>query len=152
MAKTASSESRSQTYLTKRKRIGWSIDFNSWPNYTVYGIIPRPLCKILLNDVSKMFSCWERWWIDVDGASHTFSATAAIFSGVCTVFGFSRFGFFHFFHKITNIRSWRCFSFSKIRTRFLLTFCNITMIFKAMSQYFPALFKPIHNHIRSAGG
>ena len=27
---------------------------------------------------------------------------------------------------------------------------NITMIFKVMSQYFPALFKHIRNHIRSA--
>ena len=60
--------------------------------------------------------------------------------------------FFHFFHKITNIRSWRCFSSSKIRTQFSHTFCNITMIFKVMSQYFPALFKRIHNHIRSAEG
>ena len=37
--------------------------------------------------------------------------------------------FFHFFHKITNIRSWRCFSSSKVRTQFSHTFCNITMIF-----------------------
>ena len=46
--------------------------------------------------------------------------------------------FFHFFHKIMIIRSWRCFSSSKIRTQFSHTFCNITMIFKVMSQYFPA--------------
>ena len=30
------------------------------------------------------------------------------------------------------------------------SFFNITMIFKVMSQYFPALFKRIRNHIRSA--
>ncbi len=30
------------------------------------------------------------------------------------------------------------------------TFCNITMIFKVMSQYFPAFFERIHNHFRSA--
>ena len=30
------------------------------------------------------------------------------------------------------------------------TFCNITMILKGISQYFPMLFKRIHNHIRSA--
>ena len=46
--------------------------------------------------------------------------------------------FFHFFHKITNIRRWRCFSSSKIRKQFSQKFCNITMIFKVMSQYFPA--------------
>ena len=36
--------------------------------------------------------------------------------------------------------------------QFSHTFCNITMIFKIMSQYFPALFKRICNHIRSAEG
>ena len=41
---------------------------------------------------SEMFNCWKRRWIDVDGASHTLSATAAIFLGIRTVFGFSRFG------------------------------------------------------------
>ena len=88
------------------------------------------------------------WW-------HTLSVTVAIFSGVRTVFGFSRFGyasFFHFFHKITNKRCWRCFSSSKIRMQFSHTFCNITMIIKIMSQYFPALFKRIRNHMRSAEG
>ena len=60
--------------------------------------------------------------------------------------------FFHFFHKITDIRSWRCFSSSKIHTQFSHTFSNITMIFKVMSQYLLALFKRIHNHIRSLKG
>ena len=46
--------------------------------------------------------------------------------------------FFHFFHKITNVRSWRCFSSSIIRKQFSHTFCNITMIFKVMLQYFTA--------------
>ena len=50
------------------------------------------LCEIRLNGASEMFDCWEQWWIDVDGASHTLSATAAIFSGIRTVFGLSRFG------------------------------------------------------------
>ena len=45
--------------------------------------------------------------------------------------------FFHFFHKVTHIRSWRCFFSSKIRTQFSHTFCNIAMIFKVLSQYFP---------------
>ena len=60
--------------------------------------------------------------------------------------------FFHFFHKITNIRNWRCFSSSKICTQFSHTFGSITMIFKLISQYFPALFKRLHNHIRSTEG
>ena len=91
--KSASSVSRSQAHLAKRKHIVWSIAFNSWTNWTLYGVIPRSLCKIRLNDVSEMFNCWELQWIDVDGASsHTLSVTAAIFLGVRTVFGFSRFG------------------------------------------------------------
>ena len=109
------------------------------------------LCKIRLNDVFEMFSCWKRRWLDVDGASHTLSATAAIFLGVRTPcfwlftlwFIDEDASFFHFFHKIMNIRSWRCFFSSKIRKQFSHTLCNITMIFKVMSQYFPALFKRI---------
>ena len=60
--------------------------------------------------------------------------------------------FFHLFHKIISMWSWRCFSSFKIRTQFSHTFCNIKMIFKVISQYLPALFKHIHNHIRSAEG
>ena len=41
--------------------------------------------------------------------------------------------FFHFFHQIMNLRI-------------------ITMIFKVMSQYFPALFKSLRNHIIPAEG
>ena len=155
---SASSVSRSQAHLAKRKLIGWSIGFNYWTNWTLYGIILRPLRKLCLNDVSEMFNCWQQRWINVDGASHTLSATAAIFSGVRTVFDLwgldEDASFLHFFHKITNIRSCRCFSSSKIRTQFSFhfTFCNITMIFKVMSQYFPVLFKRLHNHVRSAEG
>ena len=116
--KSTSSVSRSQAHLAKRKLIEWSIGFNFWINWTLYGVIPRSLCKIRLNDVSEMFKCWEQWWIDVDGASYTLSATTAIFSGVRTVLCFSRFGLsmrmpvsFPFFHKITNIRSWRVLLF-----------------------------------------
>ena len=39
-----------------------------------------------------MFNSWEQRWIDVDGGSSALSAPAAIFSGVCIVFGFSGFG------------------------------------------------------------
>ena len=158
LPKSLSSVSLWQAHLAKQKRIGWSISFKSWSNWTLFGAIPRSLCKIRLNDVSEMFNCWERRWIDVDGTSHTLSATTTIFSGVRTDFSFSRFvidedaSFFHSFHKITNIRSWRCFCSSKIRTQFSHTFCNITMIFKVMSQYFLVLFKRKHSHIRSAEG
>ena len=90
------------------------------------------------------------WW----HFTHTLSATAAIFWFWLFTLWFvdKNATFFHFFHKIANIRSWRCFSSSKIRMQFSHTFCNITMIFKVMSQYLPALFKRIHNHIRSAEG
>ena len=86
------SVSRSQAHLAKRKRIGWSIGFNSSTNWTLYGVIPRSLCKIRLNYISEMFNYWERRWIDVDGDSRTLSATAAVFSIVRTVFGFHRWG------------------------------------------------------------
>ena len=92
LPKSAYSVSRSQTHLAKQKHIGWSIHFNSKINWTLYWVIPRLLCKIRLNDISEMFKCWERRWVDVDGASRLLSATAAIFSGVRSVFGFSRFG------------------------------------------------------------
>ena len=150
LPKSASSVSQSQAHLAKRKCNG----FNSLTNWTLYGLIPRSLCKIRSNYISAMFNCWELRRIDVQGASHTLSATAATFSGVRTVFDFSRFAILQFlslfFHKITNIRSWRCFFSSKICTQFSHKFYNITMIFKVMLQYFPALFKLIHNHIRSA--
>ena len=158
LTKSASSVSRSQTHLAKRKRIRWSMGLNSWTNWTFYVVISRPLCKIRLNDVSEMFNCWERRWIDVDGASHTLSGTAGIFSGYALFLAFHalvyRWGcqFLSFFHKITSIQSWRCFSSSKIPMQFSQTFCNNTMIFKVMSQYFPALFKRIHNHIHSSEG
>ena len=149
LPKSASSVSRLQAHLAKRKRVACSIDFNFWTNWTLYDAIPRILCKIRFNDVSEMFSCWERRWIDVDGASHTLSFCFWLFT---LWFIDEDASFFNFFHKITNIRSWRCFSSSKIRTQFSHTFCNITMVFKVMSQYLPALFKRIHKHIRSGEG
>ena len=85
---SASSVNRLQAHLAERKRIGWSIGFNSWSNWTLYGVILRSLYKIRLKDVSEMFNCWERRWIDVDGAWHTHYATAAIFSVVHNVLAF----------------------------------------------------------------
>ena len=104
----------------------------------------------VIQHVSEMFNSWERRWIDVDGASHTLSATAAIFSGAQTVFGFSRFGLL--------MRMPVSFTFSQANEHMELTvllfFQNpiLHMIFKVMLQYFPALFKRIHNHIRSTEG
>ena len=143
-----------QAHLAKRKRIGYSIGFNSSTNWTLYGVNKGFYSKFVW--MVFLFSCWERWWIDDDGTWRTLSATSAIFSFVYPVLGFSRFSlsmrmpvFFHFFQKITNIRSWQWVSSSKIRTQFSHTFFkHITMIFKVMLQYFPALC----NHIRSAEG
>ena len=149
--KSAFSVGRSLTHLANRKRIGWSI--GSWTNWALYGITPRSLYNIRLSDVSEMFNCWERRWIDVNGASHTLSVTFCHSRNilVCT-YCFWLFtlwfidedaSFFQFFHKITN--SWRRFSSSKIRTQFSHIFCNITIIFKVM-------FKHIHNRIGSVEG
>ena len=60
----------------------WMVNLLQLQNQ-LYGVIPRYLCKIHLNDASEMFNCWERRWIDVDDASSTLSATAAIIFG-CT--------------------------------------------------------------------
>ena len=60
LPKSASSAIRLQAHLAKRKPIGWSIGFNSWTNWTLYGVISRSLCKMCLKDVAKMFNCWER--------------------------------------------------------------------------------------------
>ena len=147
LPKSGSSVSQSQAHLAQRKRIGWSVGFNSWTNWALYGIVPMSLCKIRLNDSSEMFRMNWCWW----RFTHTLSATAAIFSG-SLVYRWGCQFLLIIFHKITNIRSWRCFSSSKIRTKFSHTFCNITMIFKVMSQYFPALFKRIYSHIRLAEG
>ena len=38
----------SQAHLAKRKRIQWSIGFNSWTNWTLYGVIPKKLWKLML--------------------------------------------------------------------------------------------------------
>ena len=131
-------------YLMKWNRIAWSIGFNSWTNWTLWDVIPRSLWKIRFNDVSEMFNCWERRWIDVDGASNIlWSHNSNILRCTYCFWLFTLWfidgnaSFFHFFHKITNIRSWRCFSSSKIRTQFSYIFYDITMIFKVMSQYFP---------------
>ena len=140
LPKSASSVSRSQIHLKKRKRIGWSIGFNSWTNWTLYGVRPRSLCKIRLNDVSDMFHCWERRWVDV----HTYFLPQQQYSRMYVLF--------LDFHALVYRWRCQCFSSSKIRTQFSHTFCKITMIFKVMSQYFPALFNRMHNHIRSAEG
>ena len=60
--------------------------------------------------------------------------------------------FFHFFSQDNENTELTVFSSTKIRSEFSHTFCNITMIFKVMSQYLSALFKRIHKHIRSAEG
>ena len=88
LPKSASSVSRSQAHLAQRKRIGWSIGFNFWTSWTLCDVIFVNIC---LNDVSEMFNCWERRWIDFDCASRKLSATAPIFSDVRTAFGFSAF-------------------------------------------------------------
>ena len=116
--------------------------------YAKFVSMMSPKCSIVENDGELVLMALYKHFLP--------HYSAAIFSGVSTVFGFSRLGlsmdanFFHFFYKITNIR--RSFSSSKIRSQFSYTFCNNTTIFKVMSQYFPALFKCIHNHIRSAEG
>ena len=100
LQKSASSVNRLQAHLAKRKRIGWAIGFNSWTNWTLYGVLPRSSCRIRLNDVSEMFNCWERRWIDVDGAfchsSKFLAFHTLVYRGGCQ--------FLSLFSQDTNIR------------------------------------------------
>ena len=157
LPKSESSLNRSQAHLSKQRRIGRSIGFNFWTKWTLYGNMKRFLCKIRLfekspkcliiqNDgelmlmalrarslpqyfrVYALFWLFTLWFLDEDAS------------------------FFYFFQKITKIRSWWCFSSSKIRTQFSHAFRNNSMIFKVMSQYISALLKRKVDHIRSAEG
>ena len=147
ISKWVSSEkmSRSHTNLAKLKLLWWSISFNSWTNRKFVSMM-SPKCSIVENE---MFKWWWRF-------KHTFCHSSNIIGCTHSFWLFTLWfidedaSFFHFFHNITNARSWRCVSSSKFCTQFSHTFCNITMVFKVMSQHFPALFKRIHNHIRSA--
>ena len=69
-------------------------------------------------EISEMFNCWERRRI----ALHTHFLPQQQYSRVYATFlAFHTLVYrWHFFHNITNIRSWRCFSSSKIRTQFSL--------------------------------
>ena len=96
--------------------------------------------------------CWWRFTHTFCHSSNNLGSTHCFLAFHALWFIDEDASFFHFFHKITNIRNWRCFSSSKIRMQFSHTFCNITTIFKVTSKYFSALFKRIHNHIRSVEG
>ena len=111
----------------------------------MYGVLPNIL---------EMFNCWERRWINVDGASHTLSACHSNNILRCTHYFWlftlwfidDDVSFFHFF-SLDNEHT----DSSKVHTQFSHTFCYITMIFKVMSQYFPALFK-LYAQPYSCGG
>ena len=139
--------------------LAWDSNLNTLltrPRRLLYGIIPKfsilvsmisPKCSIVENDAELMLMALYTHIL-----SHSSNILGCTHSFWLFMFWFTdeNASFLHFFRKITNIRSWRCFSSSKIRTQFLHTFGHIIMIFKVMSQYFPALFKRIHYHIRSA--
>ena len=150
LPKLASSVSWPQAHLAKRKCIGWSIGFNYWTNWTLYGVIRRSLCKHssqwCLRNVQLLRTTLNWWWwrftptfchsSNILGCTHCFRLFTLWFID-------EEASFFHFFHKITNLqnRQLRCCSSSKIRMQFSHTFCNIAMIFKVISHYLPALFK-----------
>ena len=94
-----------------------------------------PKCSIVENDGELMLMALHKHFLPHQQYSRWYSLFLASITDVMPVS-------FIFFHKIMNIRGWRCFPSSKIQ------FCNITKIFKVISQYFPALFKRIHNHVR----
>ena len=62
LLKSASSVSLLQAHLAKRKPIGWSIGFNSWTNWTLYGVICKmmfPKCSIVANDGELMLMAFH---------------------------------------------------------------------------------------------
>ena len=69
--------------------------------------------------------CWWRF-------THTFSHSSNIIGCTHLVY---RWGWWSRIYAADS---------AKIRTQFSHTFCNITIIFRVISQYFPALFKRIH--------
>ena len=112
--------------------------------YAKFVLIISPKCSIIENDGELMLMAIHAHFLPQQQFSRLYALFLAFIDEVAS--------FFHFLHKITNIRSRRCFSSSKIRTQFSHTYCNITMVFKVISQYFLALFKRIHNYIPSAEG
>ena len=128
LPKSASSVSRSQIHLAKRKRIEWSIGFNSWifmasyqGHYAKFISMMSLKCLIVENDGELMLMALHAHFL----LQHKYSRVYA----QCLTFHA-----FHFFHRITKIRSWPCLSSSRIRMQFSHT------------------FERIHNHIRSAEG
>ena len=120
----------------------------SYRLYAKFNSMISPKCSTVENDGELMMMALHTHFLPQKQYSKAYALISAfhalVYRWECQ--------FLIFFHKITYIRSWRCFSSSKIRMQFSHTFCNITMIFKVMSQYFPALVKRIHNRIRSAEG
>ena len=152
---SASSVNRSQAHLAKRKRIWWSIGFNSWTNSTSYWVIPRSLCKICPNDVSEMFNCREPRCIDVDDASHThflshqqYSRVYALLLALHALFyrwGCQFLSLFSQDNEHTELTVLLFFQYPYAIFAHIQQ--HITMIFKIMSQYFPALFSSVYTTI-----
>ena len=111
--------------------------------YTKFISMRAPKCSSVEHDAELMLMVLHAHFLPQQQYSWVYALFLA-FHGLIYRWGCQ---FLSLFYKITNIRSWRCFSSSKIRTQLSHTFCNITMIFKVMSQYFPALSKRIYNHI-----
>ena len=116
--------------------------------YAKFISMMSPKCSIVKNDGELMLIVLHAHFLSLQQYSRVY----ALFLLFTLWFIDEDASLFHFFHKIMNIRSWRCFSSSKIRKQYSHTFCNISMIFKVMSHFFPMLFKRTHNHIGSREG
>ena len=109
---------------TSSQRIGWSIGFNSWTNWTLYGVIPRSLCKIssqwCLRNVQLLKTtvnwCWWRF-------THTFCLGSNIL--LCT-HCFRLFMLWFNDEDASFVWSWRCFS----------SFKSLYAIFAHILQYY----------------
>ena len=117
--------------------------------YAKFVFMMSPKCPIVENDGELILMALHTLFVPQQQYSRVFALFLA-FHALVYRWGCQFLSLFS--QDNEHIRSWHCFSSSKIRTQFSHTFCNITMIFKIMPQYFPALLKRIHNHIPSAEG
>ena len=78
LPKSSSSVSRSQAHLAKRKCNGWSIGFNSWTNWTLYGVsMMSPKCSIVENNGELMLMALHTYFLPQQQYSRVYALILA---------------------------------------------------------------------------
>ena len=160
LLKSASSVSRSQAHLAKQKGIGWSIYFNFWINWTLCGVIPKfvmqnssqwcPRYTIIDNDCELMLMALHTHFLSLQQYSRVYALFLVFHALVYRWWWLCQFlSLFSQDNEHTELKS--ILFFQNPYAIIAHTFCIITMIFKVIPQYFPALFKRIHNQYSFSG-